>query len=382
MSTFTSRLATAAWWTLGFLRYSAITAIGLWALATHLQYRISGPVLFLLPWLSLALLALSVLMLANHFVPRGWMPDAARQAFDRSEYWGSLAILIFACWSLVVFANGFADRSLPASHRSEVVSVARRALQVKLGILTPVSWVAVRTVGDSQRIERVSLWWSERNTVWVGRTVVVRTRHGALGIPWVSGIAEDVEARHRAILAMSPTATYSWRALILFYIRERRILEAAQLARQYQDLAPYDVHFFTTAAAMLGERGMSAEVVTILEPLAKRRDAPAILHVYLGMALAYTGQRERGVAMLKQALEKDPNQLTALYGLAELHDGWGLYETSLEYWDRLLTVSPDLADVPERAAKVRARLGRTAPAAEKAQPPVTNGKGTGLATPR
>jgi len=120
---------------------------------------------------------------------------------------------------------------------------------------------------------------------------------------------------------------------------------------------------------MLGERGMSAEVVTILEPLAKRNDAPPLLHVYLGLALAYTGQRERGVAMLKQALEKDPNQLTALYALAELHEAWGVYETSLEYWDRLLKLSPDLADAPERAAKVRARLGRTTPAAGGGQAP-------------
>ena len=65
--------------------------------------------------------------------------------------------------------------------------------------------------------------------------------------------------------------------------------------------------------------------------------------------------------MMKQALETEPSQLTALYGLAELHEGWGLYETSLEYWERLLTVSPDLADAPGRAAKVRARLGRTTP---------------------
>lgn len=361
MAAVASRLVATGRWILRFLRYSFISVIGLWALAVHLNYRIPGPVLFLLPWLSLALLALSVLMLANHFIPRGWMPETARRAFDRTEYWGSLAILIFACWSLVVFVNGFTDRSLPRGHRSEVKSVARRALEIKLGTLTPVSWVALRPVRDPQRLERVSLWWTERNTVWAGRTVVVRMRQGALGIPWVAAIDEDVETSHRAILAMSPTATYSWRALILYYLRERRVLEAAQLARQYRDLAPYDVHFFTTVAAMLGERGMSAEVVTILEPLAKRSDAPPLLHVYLGMALAYTGQRDRGVAMLKQALEKDPNHLTALYGLAELHEGWGLYETSLEYWDRLLTVSPDLADAPERAAKVRARLGRASP---------------------
>lgn len=366
-ATQTSRLAATGRWILGFLRYSAITGIGLWALATHLNYRIPGPVLFLLPWLSLALLALSVLMLANHFVPRGWMPEPARQAFDRTEYWGSLTILIFACWSLVVFVNGFTDRSLPVSHRSEVQSVARRALEIKLGTLTPVSWVALRSVSDPQRIERVSLWWKERNTVWVGKTVVVKVRHGALGIPWVAGIDEDVETYHRAILAMSPTATYSWRALILHYLRERRILEGAQLARQYRDLAPYDVRFFTAVAAMLGERGMSAEVVTILEPLAKRSDAPPLLHVYLGLALAYTGQRERGVVMLKRALEKDSNQLTALYGLAELHEDWGLYEASLEYWERLLEVSPDLADAPERAAKVRTRLGRATPAAGGSQ---------------
>jgi len=368
-TTQTSRLATTGRWILGLLRYSAISAIGLWALTAQLDYRIPGPMLFLLPWLSLALLALSVLMLANHFVPRGWMPEPARQAFDRTEYWGSLAILIFACWSLVVFVNGFRDRSLPAGHRSEVQSVARRALEIKLGTLTPVSWVTLRPVSDPQRVERMPLWWKERSTVWVGRTVVVKMRHGALGIPWVAGIDEDVETHHRAILAMSPTATYSWRALILYYLRERHILEAAQLARQYRDLAPYDVRFFTTVAAMLGDRGMSAEVVTLLEPLAKRSDAPPTLHVYLGLALTYTGQRDRGVAMLEQALEKDPNHLTALYALAELHERWGLYETSLEYWDRLLEVSPDLADAPERAAKVRARLGRTTPAAGGGQAP-------------
>jgi hypothetical protein len=358
ITTQASGLAAAGRWILGSLRYSAIALIGLWALGVHLAYRVPGPLLFLLPWLSLALLALSVLMLANHFVPRGWMPEPARQAFERTEYWGSLLILIFACWSLVVFVNGFADRSLPASHRSEVQSVARRGLEIKLGTLRPVSWVALRSWRDPQRVERVSLWWRERNTVWVGRTVVVKVRQGTLGIPWVAGIDEDVETYHRAILVMSPTATHSWRALILFYLRERRILEAAQLARQYRDLAPYDVRFFTTAAALLGERGFSAEVVTILEPRAKRSDAPPNLHIYLGLALAYTGQRERGVAMLKQALEKDPNHLIALYALAELHEGWGLDETSLEYWDKLLKLAPDLADAPERAAKVRARLGQ------------------------
>ncbi|MGH9316589.1 MAG: tetratricopeptide repeat protein [Thermoanaerobaculia bacterium] len=364
-----SGLAVTGRWILGLLRYSIISVIGLWALANHLHYRIPGPVLFLLPWLSLALLALSVLMLANHFVPRGWMPEPARQAFDRTEYWGSLAILIFACWSLVVFVNGFADRSRPAGHRSEVQAVARNGLRIKLGTLTPVSWVTLRSVRDPQRVERVSLWWNERNTVWVGKTVVVRMRQGALGIPWVAGIEDDVETHHRTILAMSPTATYSWRALILYYLQERRVLEAAQLARQYRDLAPYDVLFFTNAAAMLGERGMSAEVVTILEPLAKRSDAPPNLHVYLGMALALTGEQERGVAMLQKALEKDPNHLVALYGLAELYEARGPDEKSLEYWDRLLALSPDLADAPERAAKVRTRLGRATQGSGGSQAP-------------
>lgn len=352
-------LRSAGRWLLGLFRYVSIGALGGWAFWVHLRYRVPGTLLFMLPWLSLGLMSLSVVMLVNHFILGRSPGGPVRRALVRIEYWGSLAILVFCCWSLFLFVNGSRDQFIPSRNRSEVRDVSKRALEINLGSLTPVSWVKLRSWRDPRHDERVLLWDSERDAVWIGRPVIVKVRPGALGIPWVSAIEEDREAYHKAVLAISPTATRSWKELIWFYLREGRPLEAAQAARRYRDLAPNDFRFLTSVSARLGEAGFAGEVITLLEPLAERHPDP-ILHIFLGAALAHTGQREKGVKTLEEVIARDPEDPRAYYALAEVYEQWGRTAEALATYEKVLRLDSEFLDVPQRVAALRAALAGSA----------------------
>jgi tetratricopeptide (TPR) repeat protein len=209
---------------------------------------------------------------------------------------------------------------------------------------------------NPKQVERVAVWDSEERNLWVGRIVIVKVRPGALRIPWVHAIEEDIETYHRAILAMSPTATLSRQYLIIFLLRERRYLEAAQAARQYQELAPNDLRFLTSVAARLGSAGFAGEVIPLLEPLAARND-DSWLHVILGGAFASTGQRARGIAVLEAVIKRDPDNPIPLYALGETYEQWGRDDLALEMYEKVLALDPHFHDVPERVEQIRARLG-------------------------
>jgi tetratricopeptide (TPR) repeat protein len=355
-------------WIVGLARSLAITALGGWGLWVQLTYRRPGTLLFLLPWLSLGLTALSVVMLVNHVLR--WAPrrDAARMLYERVEYWGSLTVLTFCCYGLFLFSNGLRDTSIPRSYRSEVLDIVNGELELNIGGSVPVSWAKLRSWSDPAKTMRILLWENERHRLWVGEAVIVKVREGALGLPWIFGIERDYEKYARDVLALTPTATAGWKALVGFYLQERRWAEAGQLTREYLKIYPEDYQFATISAGTLAQAGQVQEVIMILDPLADRH-LDYWLYTTLGIALARVGPSERSVALLKDAIAMQPDSAWPYYLLAQVYEEWGRREEAIPVYEKVLQLEPEFQDARYRLNRIRQGKTGLEPSQRGSHPP-------------
>jgi hypothetical protein len=169
----------------GLLRHVVILSLGSWALCVQSVYRVPGPLLFALPWIGFGLTALSATMLVNHVFRWIKAEDPLRKTLERLEYWGSLGILLFCGWSLVLFSNALHDDSSLPPRTSQVLDLVNGDVDLDVGSVASVSWAKLRSWRDPSRVEYVQLRPDERRRLWIGEVVVVKLRGGTLGIPWV-----------------------------------------------------------------------------------------------------------------------------------------------------------------------------------------------------
>ncbi len=361
-------------WVRGVVRNLFIPGLGASALYMQFSYRVPGNWFFLLPWLNLALIAFGLVFLVNHLLRASAVDSRLSRYFERTEYWGSLAILGFCFYSLALIINGSHDRSLPEGHRSQVLGIARADAGLLLGDLPSVSWVKLRSWREPNGVERLLLSGRERVRLWVGQAVVVNEHTGMLGIPWVSSVERDAEKYARDALALAPTAARAWKELILFYLDQRRWDDTVTATQEYLRLYPADYSFLRGIAWRLNSSERHREVATLLEPVVARRE-DFDLNLSLAGALGSMAPSEKAIALAKRAIAMEPENFKGYFTLAQIYAEWGKFEDSITMYEKTLEFLPGFPFAERERDRLRRILAeREAWRARTGQPAPPPGK--------
>ena len=339
-------------WMVALLRHAGIMALGTWALYVQAAYRVPGPLLFFLPWIGAALTLLGAVMLVNHVFR--WVKAAGPlgKELERVEYWGSLGILIFSCWSLVLFSNGLHDDNVLLPRTSEVLDLVNGEVDLDIASIAPVSWAKLRSWNDPSRVEYVQLRPEERRSLWIGEAVIVKFRGGTLGIPWVWGIERNEEKYMRDIVAAVPTAVGAWHRLMDYLLRQQRWHDAASTAREYLRLYPDDYRQAARVADALNVAGQNREAQSLLEPVAERHRDYWVYRT-LAVAIGFQGQSAKVVRLLDETIAMAPRDPEAYYFAGRIYERWGWTDKAIAMYERLLVVDPGMPEAKQRVENLR-----------------------------
>jgi hypothetical protein len=319
-------------WSWAGLPSVLLVVLPLAALGIQTRYRIpSGYISGVLPWIGVALSALSLLFLLNRLLarPGGGGLRTTAQRFERWSLGASLvsfvlafmapawvgspglfpvllsaavgmasaALLVYACRVTATTLSGSLTSSFRWLERATLLLVlvfvghgavtlvngaldfsapiearaqvvAIEGVEVDLGRPVAVSWADLRS-WRTEGLERIFLHEPERRRMWPGQAVLVSVHPGALGIPWVSRVTRDDEVYFREILDVAPTATAPRKHLIAFYLERQRWEDATAVAREYLERYPDDHGYVGDVAARLAAARRTKETLVLLESLEK-----------------------------------------------------------------------------------------------------------------
>lgn len=343
-------------WTLATLKYSVIATLCLWALFVQMTYRVPSQFLFLfLPWIGLALSVLSLVLFINHFVARVPPDNSFRATFRRIEWWANLMIRLFVYYSVVLYANGRLDSSEPVRQPSEIVSIAAGETNIRFPI--PYKWAVLRSREGPSRTQRIFLQWTEADNLWGGEMVLVETREGRFGIPWVAKITRDDEHYAKEILRLAPTASDPRKSLIYQYLNEKRWNEAIAATRELLKVYPkaYDYAFYV-GSQLAHNRIYDAGIQFLDYTISHQPTYDA--YQQLGWALSYQGNKARAAEVLERSIRLKPYHWEAYYHLGYVYSDMGRYKEALAMFEKTLEIRPDFPEVEEEIRFVRSRVAR------------------------
>ena len=273
-------------WARGVVKHSISVAACLLALYTQTLFRVPSRFVFLLiPYVSAALVFLSVVFLVNHLLRGVREDDPARRVFRIAEQVSDVCVRVFVLYSVLLFANATLDRTTSEPREADVVELAGDSLD--LGHV-PFRWIALRPVADPGRMERV-LRSPLDPPLWAGEPVLLDVRAGFFHLPWIARIAPDDVRQGRAILERNPTSAQGWKTLIKGYALRDKVAEGTDATVEYARLYPADYDFPENIAKGLGMAGHCPEMYRILEPfIARRTDYE--FYWLVGHALAIFGK--------------------------------------------------------------------------------------------
>jgi len=328
-------------WSWAGLPSVLLVVLPLAALGVQMRYRIPSRYLpTVLPWIGVALSALSLLLLLNHLLAHSRVASlrTTAQRFERvslvtsliafvlafmAPAWvgspalfpvllsaavgiASVALLVYACRVTATMLSGSLTSSFRWLERATLLLVlvfvahgavtlvngaldfsapieakaqvvAIEGVEVDLGRPVAVSWADLRS-WRAGGIERVFLHDPERRRMWPGQAVLVSVHPGALGIPWVSRVTRDDEAYFRQILDVAPTATAPRKQLITLYLERQRWEDATAAAREYLGRYPDDHGYIGDVAARLAAARRTKEALVLLESFEKVPEVQQQLH--------------------------------------------------------------------------------------------------------
>ena len=341
-------------WTLATLKYSFIACLCVWALYVQMVYRVPSQFLFLfLPWIGLALSAMSFVLLINHFVTQLPEDDPFRMTFRRIEWWANMIVRVFVYYSLVLYANGKLDSSEPVRQNSKILSIS--AGEVRLGLPIPYSWATLRSWDDPTQAKRFFLWAREEDALWGGEMVVVQIRAGLVGIPWVSEIARDEEYYAKEILKLTPTASDARQSLIHLYLKQKRWAEAISATGELLKIYPKAFDFARFVGSELAANGSYQAGIQFLDySIAHRPSYDA--YQALGWALSYQGNKKRAAEVLERSIGLKPYHWEAYYHLGYVYSDMGRNADALAMFQKTLERQPNFPEVEEEIARLQKRL--------------------------
>lgn len=338
------------WLTLKHVAFTVLCGAAFWM---HLTFRVPTRFLFLaLPAAALALSLLSLTVVLKRVLSRAASDNPYRQVFATVDRWATGVVLVFLVASAVVVGNGALDRSPASWRRTEVASLG--GAEVDLGARVSYAWATLRAWDSDGLPTRVLLTRAERELLWEGRGVAVKTHRGYLGIAWVERVEPDWEWLQREILRQAPDAVQAWQNLIGRLLEERRLSEASTAIQQYLARFPESDADARTAGAEFAWAGRPADVIAILGPRASR---PPDYEIYdlLGHALVQVGRHAEGISLLDSATRLAPRRWEAPYHLALAHITAGEPSRAVPLLERVLALRPDFPEVQDQ---LRRRQGR------------------------
>ena len=345
-----TRLCSAS--TIGF--FISANACGL-AMYIQTEYRVPGSFVFLLlPWVGLALGALSFIFLVTSLAGhRITTETAVLRALGRIQWWAGLLILVFVCYSVFLYANGKLDSSLPVDRRAEVLEIVGE--EIDLGSLVPYTWAELRLRDDPGRPIRLFLESREERNLWGGEAVIVQEREGYFGLPWIAKIDRDKEYYARETLRLMPTAAAAWREIVDFYLEHQRWREASTAALAYLEVYPHDYDFALYAGAELTTNRRYAEGIPLLELVVERKPSYEAYQA-LGWALSYSRNNVRAAQVLEASLALDPDDFQAYYHLGYVYTGLNRYADAIAMFEKVLERQPNMPEANAEITKLRRLL--------------------------
>ena len=334
------------------IRFFVSTAACGLAMYIQTEYRVPGSFVFLLlPWVGLALGALSFLFLVTNLAGhRVAAETGVTRALGRIQWWAGLLIRVFVYYSLLLYANGKLDRSLPVDRRAEVLEIVGG--EIDLGALVPYTWAELRLRDDPGRPIRLFLESREERKLWGGEAVIVQEREGYFGLPWIAMVERDEEYYARETLKLMPTAAAAWKRIVAFYFEHQRWPEANTAARAYLEVYPRDYDFALYAGGELATNSRYAEGIPLLELVVERKPSYEAYQA-LGWALSYSGNNLRAAQVLEASLALDPHDFEAYYHLGYVYSGLGRYADAIAMFEKVLERQPNMPEANAEIAKLR-----------------------------
>jgi tetratricopeptide (TPR) repeat protein len=346
-------------WIRGVVKHSIALAACLLAIYTQTLFRVPSRFLFvLIPYVSGALVFLSVVLLVNHLLRGVRDDDPARAVFQVAERISGVCVRVFVLYSVFLFANAALDRAGSEPREADVVEIAGDSLD--LGHL-PFRWIALRPAGDLGRVERVLLSPLDP-PLWAGEPVLLDVRPGFFRLPWIARISSDDVRQARAILERNPTSAQGWKMLIKGYALRNKVAEGADATVEYARLYPADYDLPEAIAKGLGMAGHCPEMYRVLEPFIPRR-TDYEFYVYVGHALACIKRSPEALAFLEKARELEPENWWADYEIGYLYFDAQKFELAQPFLARvqktrnIASVARDLDTIEKILSLKRAREG-------------------------
>jgi len=346
-------------WARGVVKHSVAMAACLLAVYTQAQFRVPSRFLFILiPYVSAALMFLSVVVLVNHLLRGVREDDPARTVFRIAEQVSGVLVRVYILYSLLLFANAALDRTVAEPHEADVVEIAGDSLD--LGRI-PLRWIALRPVGAAGQVERVLLSPVDP-PLWPGQPVLLDVRAGFFRLPWIARISLDDVRRGRAILERSPTSAEGWKLLIKGYALRNKVAEGTDATVEYARLYPGDHDWPERIALGLGMTSHCTEMYRILEPFIPRR-TDYEFYVYVGHALACMKRTAEALVFLEKAKALEPENWWADYEIGYLYFDAQKFELARPFLVRIhetrhiASVARDLDTIEKILSFKRAREG-------------------------
>ncbi len=313
-----------------------------WALYAQQRYRIAaGTPEWAIVWAGLALAVVSACLTVRGWIERRYDPShEAVVAIDRAATLALWLVRIYVLWSVVLLANAVLDSSPAELRRGAVERIFRGEAYFTRFI--PLAWADVGLDGERRR---VLLRPDEAEALWGGQAVEVTFHRGALGLARVADVARDEEARHRAVLAQSPTAAASWAGLLKLYARRGRWAEALEAARGYL-AASADVSPVSEVAAERFQRGDHPRALAFSR-LIFERSKTFKSHIFLGWTLAKLGQHAEALPLLRTAVELDPETFWGYYHLGYAYKYAGDAGNAAAMFREVLKRRPDYPEIQQ-----------------------------------
>lgn len=336
-----------------FMIHLLLVVVAVCAVVAQWKYRVPGSAAFaVLAWIGTALSGLTLLMMIGGLVRRLPTDDRVRRVVDRCDHALTLLVFGFGLYSGALALNASFAFDREDVHATSVVALVGGEPDSWVG--SAYTWVDVRSWRTRGGIERVILYPHERSALWASRPVIVSTKPGRFGMPWVVRIEPDEEAQQRAILAFAPSATRPRKQLIRSYSRRGDYDRAIGMAKEYLAEYPNDRDFATRFADELFNASRWASAVPLLEPFLRGKPDPT-LYGLLGFAMTRGGRKAEGVALLEKAAALDPANWWTFYALGYAHFYDGEFSAAAAPFERVLKLRPDFPEIEERLRTIRSK---------------------------
>jgi len=335
------------------LRYAILVGVCFWVMYVQIIYRVPGRFLFLLlPWISLALGALNLVLLLRYLMAEN-STGPLQETLQKIERGVMVIIAVFFLYGLIIYLNGRLDESGQKILATEILAI--NGDETDLGFAIPYTWAELRSWKNPNQIERVFLRWKEQDELWGGEAVQVRLRRGYFNIPWVLTIDKDQEKASREILKINPTASHAWVDLVNFYIQSRRWKEASETAHEYLKVYPKNYDFAHNVGTRLIANNQNEAGVGFLEYVIERRPSYQDMQL-LGWTLHVLGKNDRAEEVLKSSMALDSDDWQVYYNLGGMYFDMGKYEESLEMFEIAVKREPNFPELQQRIDIIHKRI--------------------------